>query len=134
VAIARLSRDTIRLATVISTASANKAGVEHILEALADPTRRRIVEMLARGPMTAGQIHAAFPIANPAVSRHLRVLREAGLIVERPVDDRRVRLYTLEPRALDELSAWVAGLSTSWQSQLDAFKDYVGVRSGRKAR
>jgi DNA-binding transcriptional ArsR family regulator len=108
--------------------------VEHTLEALAHGTRRRIVEMLARGPMTASQIHAAFPIANPAVSRHLRVLREAGLIVERPVDDRRVRMYALQPRALEELAAWVEELSTSWQSQLGAFKDYVSARAGRKAR
>jgi DNA-binding transcriptional ArsR family regulator len=120
---------------VINIAAVNQVPIEKILDALADTTRRRIVELLAASPMTAGEIHAAFPIANPAVSRHLRVLREAGLIVERPVAaDRRVRLYALEPGALDQLAGWVAGLSTTWQGQLDGFKDYVGVRSGRKAR
>ena len=120
---------------MISIAAANKARVERILDALADPTRRRIVELLAASPMTASQIHAAFPIANPAVSRHLRVLREAGLIVERPVaGDRRVRLYALERGGLDELAAWVAGVSSSWQEQLDAFEDYVGARSARATR
>src|SRR6516162_8876286 len=90
-----------------------------LLAALADPTRRRVVELLAGRPMTAGEIYAAFPIANPAVSRHLRVLREAGVIVELPVSDRRVRLYTLRPETLQALAAWVENLSRSWQSQLD---------------
>lgn len=102
-----------------------------VLTALADPTRRRVVELLAARPMTAGEIHAAFPIANPAVSRHLRVLREAGVITELPVGDRRVRLYTLRPEALQPLAAWVEDVSRDWQSQLDSFKDYVAMRSGR---
>ena len=100
-----------------------------VLGALADPTRSRIVELLADTPMTAGEIHSAFPIANPAVSRHLRVLREAGLITELPVSDRRVRLYTLQPEALHPLSTWIDELSQHWQSQLDSFKDYVALRS-----
>ena len=86
-----------------------------ILSALADPTRRRVVELLAGKPMTAGELHAAFPIAAPAVSRHLRVLRDAGVITELPVSDRRVRLYTLSPESLGALSAWVDELSRSWQ-------------------
>jgi DNA-binding transcriptional ArsR family regulator len=102
-----------------------------VLAALADPTRRRVVELLASRPMTAGEIHGAFPIANPAVSRHLRVLREAGVITELPVSDRRVRLYTLRPETLEPLSAWVADLSRMWQSQLESFKDYVALRTGR---
>ena len=105
-----------------------------LLSALADPTRRRVVELLAAKPMTAGEIHGAFPIAAPAVSRHLRVLREAGLIAELPVEDRRVRLYTLAPEALAPLSAWVDEVSRGWQSQLDSFKDYIAMRSGRGER
>ena len=101
------------------------------LSALADPTRRQIVEMLGRGPRTATAIHEAFPIANPAVSRHLRVLRETGLVTERRVaGDARVRLYTLEPEPLDDLSRWLGGLSEMWQAQLDSFKDYVALRNG----
>ena len=115
---------------MISIASANETG-DTVLSALADPTRRRIVELLAAKPMTAGEIHASFPIANPAVSRHLRVLREAGLITELPVSDGRVRLYTLRPETLEPLSAWVTELSRSWQAQLESFKDYVEARSGR---
>jgi DNA-binding transcriptional ArsR family regulator len=99
------------------------------LAALADPTRRHIVEMLGDGPRTATAIHEAFPIANPAVSRHLRVLREAGLVTERRLpEDARVRLYGLEPEPLADLSQWLDGLSRMWQSQLDSYKDYVALR------
>ena len=102
------------------------------LPALADPTRRRIVEMLAHSPRMATQIHDAFPIAAPAVSRHLRVLREAGLIVERGVaGDKRVRLYALAPEPIGELSDWLEQLSRAWQEQLDSFKDYVALRQLR---
>jgi DNA-binding transcriptional ArsR family regulator len=113
---------------MINIAPANEMP-QAIIAALADPTRSRIVELLSNKPMTAGEIHSAFPIANPAVSRHLRVLREAGLIAELPVSDRRVRLYTLRPEALHPLSTWVDELSQNWQSQLDSFKDYVALRS-----
>jgi DNA-binding transcriptional ArsR family regulator len=96
------------------------------LLALADGTRSQIVEMLASQPHTASEIHQAFEIAAPAVSRHLRVLREVGLVVERrPEHDKRLRVYSLEPQPLLELADWLTGLSHSWQSQLDSFKDYV---------
>jgi DNA-binding transcriptional ArsR family regulator len=102
------------------------------LPALADPTRRRIVEMLGESPRMATQIHDAFPIAAPAVSRHLRVLREAGLIVEHGVPgDRRVRLYALAPEPIGELAGWLEQLSRAWQGQLESFKDYVALRRQR---
>jgi DNA-binding transcriptional ArsR family regulator len=116
---------------VISIDRANQ--LDEWLPALADPTRRRIVEMLGQSPRTATQIHDAFPIAPPAVSRHLRVLREAGLIVEHGVPgDRRVRLYALAPEPLGELSGWLGDLSRAWQGQLDSFKDYVALRQQRR--
>ena len=112
------------------TIAVDKHQRDAALAALADPTRADIVEMLAGGPRTAGEIHRAFPIANPAVSRHLRVLREAGLGEERtPPDDGRVRLYSLDPTAIDGLRAWLAGLSNRWQAQLDSFKDFVAMRT-----
>jgi DNA-binding transcriptional ArsR family regulator len=101
-----------------------------LLAALADPTRRRIVELLGESPRTASELHGSFPIADPAVSRHVRVLREAGVIVERPVpEDRRVRLYALEVQRLESLGAWIAQMSRMWRRQLDSFKDYVDERS-----
>lgn len=102
-----------------------------LLAALADPTRRRVVELLASRPMTAGEIYAVFPIAAPAVSRHLRVLREAEVIGELPVSDRRVRLYALRPEALRPLDTWVEQIARGWQSQLESFKDYIEARSAR---
>jgi DNA-binding transcriptional ArsR family regulator len=123
----------IYFAIVIHTDIAKKSR-EEVLDALADPTRSRVVELLAHRPMTAGEIHAAFPIANPAVSRHLRVLRKAGVITELPVSDRRVRLYTLRPEALEPLAEWLQELSRTWQSQLDSFKDYVSIRSAPGVR
>jgi len=108
---------------------------EKLLLALADRTRGRIVEMLAGRPHTASEIHRSFPIAAPAVSRHLRVLREAGLIEERrPEEDRRVRLYTLRPEPMQEVAGWLAEVSSAWQQQLDSFKDYVSLRTGRPER
>jgi DNA-binding transcriptional ArsR family regulator len=104
-----------------------------LLAALADPTRSRIVELLAARPMTAGELYSSFPIANPAVSRHLRVLREAGLIALLPASDRRVRLYALQAEALQPLSTWIEELSHQWQSQLESFKDYVALRSSGEA-
>ena len=105
---------------------------EELLLALADGTRGRIVEMLAGRPHTASEIHRAFPIAAPAVSRHLRVLREAGLIEERrPEEDRRVRLYTLRPEPMEEVIGWLEELSRAWQEQLESFKDYVALRKAR---
>ncbi len=88
--------------------------------------------MLAARPRSAGEIHGAFPIAAPAVSRHLRVLREAGLVEERrPPDDKRVRLYALKPEPLEALAQWLAETSRTWQTQLDSFKDFVALRAER---
>ena len=116
---------------MISTADAKQMPDTDVrLAALADPTRRRIVELVGEAPRTAGEIHRAFPIANPAVSRHLRVLREAGLIAERSVPgDKRVRLYVLDQSGVEAVAGWIAELSRTWQAQLDSFKDYVEVRA-----
>ena len=105
---------------------------DELLPALGDGTRRRIIEMLAVRPHTATEIHQAFPIAAPAVSRHLRVLREAGLVEERrPENDRRVRIYTLKAEPVQELASWLDGVSQMWQKQLDSFTDYVALRKAR---
>lgn len=112
--------------------ASDKQRREELLLALADGTRGGIVEMLAKRPHTATEIHRAFPIAAPAVSRHLRVLREVGLVEERrPAHDRRVRVYTLKAQPVQELADWLAAVSQLWQVQLDSFKDYVALRSAR---
>jgi DNA-binding transcriptional ArsR family regulator len=108
---------------------------QELLLALADGTRGAIVEMLASGPRTATELHRAFPIAAPAVSRHLRVLREAGLVDERrPEHDRRVRVYTLRAEPVQELAGWLEELGRMWQTQLDSFRDYIALRTARPER
>ena len=78
-----------------------------VLQALADPVRREVVERLVGGDLGAGEIARAFPtISRPAVSRHLRVLREAGLVSSRVAGQERI--YALDRRALGELDAWLA--------------------------
>jgi DNA-binding transcriptional ArsR family regulator len=89
------------------------------LEALADPTRRRIVELLADEERSAGEIASHFPTSRPGVSRHLRVLREAGLVHVR--EDGQRRLYSLEPRPLAELNAWL-------ENRLDALDTEIRRR------
>jgi DNA-binding transcriptional ArsR family regulator len=112
------------------TSTAAEETTDQVLAALADPTRRRIVELLGEAPRSATQIHRAFPIAAPAVSRHLRVLRDAGVIAaQRVPGDDRVRLYVLDPQRLDVLTGWIGEVSRQWQEQLDSFKDYVALRS-----
>ena len=86
-------------------------------EALADPIRREIVELLANGEHTAGDIASRFDVTRPAVSRHLRVLRDAGIAVVREEATRRI--YGLNPRPLIELEQWIVHQRTLWESRLD---------------
>ncbi len=88
------------------------------LAALADPTRRRIVELLSGGERTAGDIVDRFELSAPAISQHLKVLREAGLVQVRVAGQRRV--YSLEPRGLDEIDRWVTNVRRFWNERLDA--------------
>ena len=82
--------------------------VDRTLSALSDPTRRAVVDLLRRKPLRAGEIAERLEMSPPALSRHLRVLRKAGLIVdEEPEHDARVRLYRLDPRAFSSLKAWL---------------------------
>jgi DNA-binding transcriptional ArsR family regulator len=88
------------------------------LAALSDPTRRRIVELLAEGELSAGEIASQFPTARPGISRHLRVLRQHGLVRARAEGQR--RLYSLDPRPLEELDAWLDHYSAFWKNRLSA--------------
>ena len=92
-------------------------------DAIADPTRRRLLGLLAECERTAGELASAFTISRPAVSRHLRVLREAGLVRVRPRS--RERVYLIDPRPLEEVDAWLAGLRAFWEPRLDALERYL---------
>jgi DNA-binding transcriptional ArsR family regulator len=88
-----------------------------VLDALGDPTRRAVCEHLAAGPLPVGQLAAHLPVSRPAVSQHLKVLKEAGLVVDRAVGNRRV--YALNPAGVTALRAW---LDRIWSDALVAFK------------
>ena len=98
-------------------------------EALADPTRRRIVELLADGERSAGEIASHFRTSRPGVSRHLRVLREHGLVRAREEGQRRV--YSLEPAPLAELDEWLARYRGFWANRLDALDTEIRRRRRR---
>lgn len=103
------------------------------LEALSDGTRRRIVEELAQADRTAGELAALFAISRPGVSRHLRVLRGAGLVRSAPDAQRRV--YSLAPEPLDELDAWLARHRRFWTQRLDALDTEIARgKRGRKEK
>ncbi|HEY6277376.1 MAG TPA: metalloregulator ArsR/SmtB family transcription factor [Streptosporangiaceae bacterium] len=104
--------------------------MEAVLRALADPSRRALLETLAGGPATAGELAALLPIARPGVSRHLRVLREAGLVEVRPDAQRRV--YRLRPQPLAEVDDWLARYRALWEQRLDAL--HIEVARGKRER
>jgi DNA-binding transcriptional ArsR family regulator len=111
------------------------SSVDGTLAALADPTRRRVVELLRRRPRRAGELASAFGMSPPAMSRHLRVLRRRGLVEEQRVeDDARVRVYRLRPERFRDLQAWLAELEEFWTEQLGAFKDRAERPRGDRRR
>jgi DNA-binding transcriptional ArsR family regulator len=100
--------------------------LDSTLAALADPTRRRVVDLLRERPRRAGELAAAARTSAPAMSRHLRVLRTSGLVEAELLDeDQRARLYRLRPERLRALQEW---LDTFWGGQLDSFRRHVERR------
>jgi DNA-binding transcriptional ArsR family regulator len=100
--------------------------LDRTLAALADPERRRAVDLLRLGPRRAGALAAEMGLRASAMSRHLRVLRESGLVAESHPDfDARVRIYTLQPEPMAELKRWLEETEQLWSEQLVAFKQRV---------
>jgi DNA-binding transcriptional ArsR family regulator len=103
--------------------------MEALLQALADQSRRTVLEILRDHPATAGELAEALPIARPGVSRHLRVLQEAGLVeVERQAQ---WRIYRLRPEPLAELDAWLGPYRALWEQRLDAL--HTEIARGKRA-
>jgi DNA-binding transcriptional ArsR family regulator len=105
--------------------------MDAVLRALADEGRRTLLETLAGGQATAGELAALLPIARPGVSRHLRVLREAGLVDVR--QDAQRRIYGLRPEALAEVDTWLGRYRALWEQRLDALHTEV-ARGTRERR
>jgi DNA-binding transcriptional ArsR family regulator len=95
-------------------------GTGDALAALADPTRRAIFERLAERPQAVGELAAELPVSRPAVSQHLKVLKDAGLVSDRPAGNRRI--YQVDPRGVGALRAYLDGF---WNRALAAFKTAV---------
>jgi DNA-binding transcriptional ArsR family regulator len=105
--------------------------MDAVLQALSDRSRRTVLEALAGGEATAGELAALLPIARPGVSRHLRVLREARLVDVRREAQRRV--YRLRPEPLEEVADWVEHYRSMWEQRLDALHTEV-ARGKRQLR
>jgi DNA-binding transcriptional ArsR family regulator len=102
--------------------------------ALSDAARREMIRILLQKPTRAGELAARIDMSPQALSRHLRVLRKAGLVSEQGIpDDARVRLYSVHPAALQSVQQWLEQVEELWRRQLDAFKTYAENprRSGR---
>jgi DNA-binding transcriptional ArsR family regulator len=110
--------------------------LDQTLAALADPTRRRVVELLQHGPRRASDLAAASQMTRPAMSRHLRVLRTSGLVdVDLLEDDARGRVYRLRPDHLTGLQAWLDQVQAFWSEQLGSFKEHAErTRPPRRSR
>ncbi len=102
------------------------ARLDRKLAALADPARRATVELLRERPRRAGELAAALGLSAPAMSKHLRALREGGLVEEtHPPFDARVRVYALKSGAMRDLRQWLDETERLWSRQLAAFKAHV---------
>lgn len=107
--------------------------LDAILAALAEPTRRRVVDLLRQGPRRAGELATTFDTSAPAMSRHLRVLRDTGLVEAETDDvDARLRVYRLVPEQFVALQAWLDQVQAFWSEQLGSFKARAEQRQRRR--
>jgi DNA-binding transcriptional ArsR family regulator len=106
--------------------------IDALFAALADPTRRRIVERLSRKPLTIGEIAAEFPISQPAISKHVRVLEESGLL-ERTIEGR-VHYCTISPQAMQEVWTWIDRQRRYWNGTLDRLEQLLAKPSDEKRK
>src|SRR5450631_1068626 len=105
---------------------------EVTFQALADPTRRAVLDLLRRGSQPAGQIASAFPISRPAISKHLRLLRRAHLVSERR--EGRHRVYQLNPEPLKAVDTWLEQYRVFWRTNLTNLKTFVEAEYARESR
>jgi DNA-binding transcriptional ArsR family regulator len=109
--------------------------LEQTFDALADPARLAVIELLRRQPLRSGDIAAALRLSRPTTSRHLKVLRRAGLVEESGLEeDARARRYRLRPDRFGELRSWLDEMEAMWSDQLRAFKAHAEARAGRRRK
>lgn len=108
----------------------NNQSLDAVFGALSDPTRRKIVEQLARRPLTVGEIAAKFSISQPGISKHVRVLEDSGLL-RREIDGRFHRC-TLTPEAMSAAAEWLEKQRAFWTATLDRLDEYLQETPKRK--
>lgn len=101
-----------------------------VFAAIGEPSRLRIVDLLRSGPFAVGEIAETLSIRQPQVSKHLRVLAEAGVVAAEPVARR--RLYHLEAEPFDQIAAWVSSFERLWQTRLDSLGDYLDSTTAKE--
>jgi DNA-binding transcriptional ArsR family regulator len=110
----------------------NKSSLDGVFAALSDPTRRRMVERLARGPMTVGEMSRGFAISQPGVSKHVKVLENSGLIKREIVG--RVHRCTLEPGAMHAAVSWLEDQRRFWNATLDRLESLLAAHASNGRR
>ncbi|MGH9918311.1 MAG: ArsR/SmtB family transcription factor [Nitrososphaerales archaeon] len=114
---------------------ADGTGLDPLLRALADPTRRRVVEILSAGPRRAGALSSALQVSAPTTSKHLRVLLDSGVVEDRrDPGDARARIFDLKLATVTALQSWLDQLEANWDEQLRAFKRHAETAHVQGAR
>src|SRR6202790_1715281 len=108
------------------------SAAEATFQALSDPTRRAVLDLLRRGSQPAGQIAEAFPVSRPAISKHLRLLRRAHLVREHR--EGRHRVYQLNPEPLRAVDSWIEQYRTFWVNSLSNLKSFVEAEYARETQ
>lgn len=109
------------------------SGLDRTFAALADPARREVIDLLRQQPRRASDIADALAMSRPAMSRHLRLLRKAGLVTEsEPAHDARVRVYSLQPEPFSELRGWLEEVEAFWTVQLTSFKAHAEGKAKKR--
>ena len=116
---------------MLKPANSSQRLIDRTFSALADPHRRHVVELLRERPRRAGELAEAVGLSPPAMSRHLKTLRESRLVEETPAEfDTRVRIYRLRPQPMAHLKAWLEETERLWSEQLSALKAYLETEEG----
>ena len=108
----------------------NSIALDAVFGALADPTRRRIVERLSRRPLTVGEIASEFEISQPAISKHVRILEESGLLQREVVG--RVHYCSISPQAMDSVSKWIDKQRVFWNAALDRLDAVLATQTKKR--
>lgn len=109
--------------------------LDRTLAALADPTRRRVVDLLRAGERRAGELAEELAMSAPAMSRHLRILRTSGLVEEsHDGEDARVRMYRLRQRPFSQMREWLDEIERFWAGELAAFKQHAERTRGPRSK